>query len=101
MTHPEWTNPDRNLLGFIPYMLDDNNPRPAAKQFDIGYAHGGGWNPMKGLTLHDDDTLTYPGDPPLQHVSETKLRDERILLYPHAIVVVIQPDRSFEACHMD
>ena len=74
------------MLGFLPSFLNENDPRPAAQQFDANYQHGGGWQPMEGWTLADDDMLKYPGDPPQSPLAETRLRDERILFYPHAFV---------------
>lgn len=96
--HPDMT---REHLGLLPGMLDPSDPRPAREQFDANYQHGGGWFPTKGHVLSADNTLTYPGDPPLKPVAMTLLRDELILLYPYSFVAIIQPDRTFEVCRMD
>jgi hypothetical protein len=55
------TRPDD--LGFLPLMLDDEDPRPAAAQLDETYAHGGGWRPFgEGQGTKEGLALAYPGD---------------------------------------
>ena len=57
MSPPRWvlyggTSPA--MLGFLPMMLDDEDPRPAAEQLNETYAHGGGWMPFgKGQWIRD------------------------------------------------
>lgn len=91
-----------DILGLIPGMLDDGNDLSAAKQLDHAYSHGGGWRPFDGFVL-DKETLgiKYEDDPEMFPLVETKLRDERILFYPYAWVMILQPDNSFEICRMD
>lgn len=96
--HPQATP---EMLGYLPEMISDEDPRPAREQFDTNYRQGGGWSPFPGFTLMPDDTLEYPGDPPVQVLAETKLRDERILLYEHSWVAIIQPNGTYEICRMD
>lgn len=100
MLHPRMTE---DMLGLIPSFLDEADPRPAREQFHENYAHGGGWRPVKGwqLSAETPPSIKYPGDPALHPLAETKLRDEHILLYPHAWIVVLQPDGSFELARMD
>jgi hypothetical protein len=98
LLHPRMTD---QHLGYLAWMLNDENPAKAVVQLDQGYRHGGGWHPFNGHTLNDDNSLSYPGDPDMRPVAQAKLRDELILLYPHDWVAVIQPDRSFEVCRMD
>lgn len=88
-------------LGYIPSFLDERNPAPAKEQFDQNYGHGGGWHPLKGFKLEDDNSLVYPGDPPQRPIAAIRFREELVLIYSHAWVAVIQPDRSFEVCRMD
>jgi hypothetical protein len=88
------------LLGFLPGMLSEEDPRPAREQFDANYQHGGGWRPQARFELRGTD-LCYPNDPPLTVLAQTRLRDETIRLYPYGYVVILQPDGSFEACRMD
>jgi hypothetical protein len=92
-------NPD--MLGTIPMMLSEMDPRPARVQLHEGYGHGGGWNPFKGFKLLPGDALQYPGDPVLAPLAQTKLRDELIVVYDYAWVAIIQLDRTFEVCRMD
>jgi hypothetical protein len=93
------------VFGIIPEFLDLTDPRPAREQFNEHYAHGGGWRPMKGWKLMDDNSIWYPSeedsDPPCVPLAQVKFRKELIVLYEHAWVAVIQPDRSFEVCRMD
>jgi hypothetical protein len=98
LLHPDMT-PEH--LGLLPGMLNANDERPAREQFDANYQHGGGWHPMKGHVLGPDNSLTYPGDPPLSPLAFTLLRDEQIVFYDCSWVVIIQPDRTFEVCRMD
>lgn len=89
------------MLGLIPEFLSESSPAKAVEQLDQAYRHGGGWRPMRGFTLQPNDNLYYPGDPPLAPLAQAMLRFERIVIYPHAWVAVIQPDRSFEVARMD
>lgn len=95
--HPQGAD----LVGYIPEFLSPDDPRPAKEQFNDAYAHGGGWNPMEGWELLPLRRLKYPGDPPLKPVAELILRDETILVYPHAWVAIVQADGSFEVARMD
>jgi hypothetical protein len=90
------------MLGYLPLFLNDDDQRPAVEQLDANYRHGGGWRPMQGWTF-DPKTLAirYPGDPTLKPIAEMRLRKERILVYPHDWVVVVQPDNSFQIARMD
>src|SRR5215831_9910678 len=96
MLHPQMS---LEHLGFIPTFVFEEDPRPAKEQFNERY-HYGGWQPFKGFELNEDNSLSYPGDPPLQPLASTELRDETIVFYPHAWVAIIQRDRSFEVCRM-
>ncbi len=87
-------------FGLIPDFLDADNPAKAVEQLDNNYRHGGGWRPMKGFEMKEY-VLQYPGDPPLKPLGYMRLRDERIFVYQHGIVAVVQPDLSFEAARMD
>ena len=89
------------VLGLLPDFLSPDNPASAREQLHHNYNHGGGFQPFDGFTLHDDNSLKYPGDPPYPPVAIAKLRDETIILYPHSWVAIIQPDRSFVVARMD
>ncbi len=98
MLHPKMT---MEMLGLIPEMLSEHDPRPAREQFDQNYRHGGGWSPMPGFERREGHVLKYPGDPPLQPLARTQLRSELIVFYEPEIVAIFQQDGSFEACRMN
>jgi hypothetical protein len=87
-------------LGLLPEFLDAGDPRPARDQIDANYRRGG-WRPIAGLTMQDDGSLVYPGDPPIQPLYETYLRREIVRLYEASIVAIIQPDGTFEVSRID
>lgn len=95
-------NATEDMLGFIPQFLSPADDRPAAVQFHNAYQHGGGWSPFEGFTM-DPNTFAvkYPGDPAIPALAIASLRDERIVVYPHAWVAIIQPDGSWELARMD
>ena len=88
-------------LGMVPWFLAPDDPRPAKEQFDERYVHGGGWRPINGFKLLEGLRLKYPGDPVLEPIAAWELRDEKIVMYPHAIVAIYQPDGTFEVARMD
>jgi hypothetical protein len=90
-----------DMLGYLPQMFDERDPRPAREQVDANYGHGGGWEPFQGFTMLPNGNLSYPGDPPTALLAEARLRDEVIRFYEHSWVAIIQPDGSFEICRMD
>lgn len=92
-----------DLVGYIPQFLSEEDPRPAREQFNDAYRHGGGWSPFgEGKWKHKGNFLIqYPGDPMYVPVATAKLRDETIVVYPHAWVGIFQPDGSFEIARMD
>jgi hypothetical protein len=91
-----------DMLGLLPDMISEDDPRPAKEQFDSNYQHGGGWVAMPRFSFDPSSkAIRYPGDPPMRHIAHTHLRDEWILIYPHAWVCIVQPDGSFEVARMD
>jgi hypothetical protein len=94
-------NPKATLdhIGLIPSFLSELDPRPAAQQFNERYCSG--WRPQEKFQLRDDESLKYPGDPPMHPFAVMRFRDETIYIYEHGYVAIVQPDRSFEACRMD
>lgn len=99
-----------NAVGFIPSFLNRDDPRPAAEQFRQNYI--GGWTPFKGFTLSpgvtpgllDGDNIPkikYSGDPAMPPLAYGMLRDEMIVVYPSAWVMILQPDGSHEIARMD
>jgi hypothetical protein len=89
-------------LGFIPMFLNPRDTRSAKEQFNTAYAHGGGWRKFEGFTMRASDrAIKYPGDPAFKPLAEGKLRNETILVYPHAWVAIVQPDGTYEIARMD
>lgn len=90
------------MLGFIPMMLSDADPRQASEQFEESYRHGGGWNAFTGFKMLENGNLKYPGDPETKLLFEGKLHDtETIRVYESAWVAIVQPNGDFEVCRMD
>lgn len=88
------------LLGIIPIFFDEDDPRPAREQVAERYV--GGWHPSPGFTLDDESLfLLYEGDPPLCPAAACRLRDEIIIVYPHAWVAIIHKNGSFEVARCD
>jgi hypothetical protein len=98
MLHSEMT---LGHMGYIPSFLNEDNPACAKEQIHHNYAHGGGWHSLLGFTLDENNTLLFPGDPPLTPLAETYLRDEHILFYDYAFVVIKQKDGLFEVARLD
>ena len=105
LNHPRMT---MELIGpYLPTWLTiaERNPAPITKTLGQLYAHGGGWRPFEGFTLNDDNSLSYPGDPPTlplaTFIFEGAHEGEIAVFYQHEWVAVIAPDRSFEICRMD
>lgn len=88
----------QNCFGFIPSFLYEIDPRPAQEQFAERYQ--GGWRPMAGFVM-ENTTLHYRGDPPLHPIALLQFREERLFLYPHEWVAIVQPDGSFQVARMD
>jgi len=91
-----------DVWGIIPTMLNVDDPRPAAQQLDSGYQHGGGWRPFTKFTFDQKAaTLTYPGDPPMRPLSIMSFRDETLMMFESAWVVILQKDGRWEVSRMD
>lgn len=97
LIHPRATF---DMLGYIPNFIAADDPRKAREQFDANYEYGG-WKPNPGFKKGADDSIRYPGDPALPPVAQFKLRDERVVYYPNAIVAIIQADGGFEVARLD
>lgn len=91
-----------HMLGMLPYWLHEGIKDSAAQQLNKHYQHGGGWRPFHGFTFYKDShAIEYPGDPEHKPVAEIHFRDERIYVYDHAWVAIVQPDGTYEICRMD
>jgi len=53
------------------------------------------------FTMHGGMSLHYPGDPAFRPLAMARFRDEKIVIYEHEYVAVIQPDGSFEVSRMN
>jgi hypothetical protein len=97
--HPRAT---MDHIGLIPNFLVEEDPRPASEQFDERYNFGGGWRPMSNFKM-DPKTfvLKYPGDPTFAPIARIEFRKERIFIYEHAFVCIVQEDGSFSVARMD
>jgi hypothetical protein len=97
--HPQATI---KMLGYIPDLLSDSDPRSAKDQINANYAYGGGWAPFKKNNwLIVNDSIKYLTDPPHPLLFEARLRDETIRFYNGAWVAIVQPDGSFEVARID
>jgi hypothetical protein len=90
------------MLGYIPDMLHEEDPRSAREQLDSNYQHGGGWQPFEGFEMLPNGNLQYPGDPCTLLLAEAMLHGkEMIRFYNHSWVAIVQPDGTFEVSRMD
>jgi hypothetical protein len=56
---------------------------------------------MRGFNMLSDGKLKYPGDPIMQPLAETKLRDETIRYYEYSWLSITQPDGTYEVARLD
>jgi hypothetical protein len=90
------------MAGFIPGFLNEDDPRKAKEQINTAYAHGGGWNKFDGFAFDPQSLeIKYEGDPALKPYLAITLRDELILVYPHAWTLILQRDNSYEIARLD
>lgn len=82
------------MLGRIPLLLDPACTDPAWMQFRDNLGH---WNPEPPgwWDLGADDTLHYPGLPPVMPAAVAMLRQEKIMVYPAGWVVIAQPNGEY------
>lgn len=89
-------------LGFLPSFLSEDDPRPAREQIHDNYRHGGGWRPFKGFKFDPGNlSITYPDDPPQYPLATVKLREEFLIFYPHAWLLIMQPSGKYEISRVD
>lgn len=90
-------------LGYIPQFINETDARPVREQLHESYLHGGGWNPFKGFKFHDGDWphISYPGDPDFRAIAETTIHGQRLIVFSHDWVGLVQPDGSLEISRMD
>lgn len=97
LLHPRAT---QEMLGAIPFWLDEANPATAKDQLNAAY-HFGGWIEVPGFTLNDDDSLSYPGDPDLKPIAEAMVHEEKVYMYQYSIIAVVRQNRTFNVTRMD
>ena len=94
-------------LGFLPGMLDEDNPKLAREQLDAGYSHGGGWHPdmgvenwsvVKGFTLYSN---RYHESYRARAVIYLPLTGEMVIVAEHDFVGIISPGRDIEVARMN
>lgn len=91
-------------LGFLWDILDSSDKRPVKEQLEDRYRHGGGWSPFgQGQWKLDRMTMTlrYPGDPPMKPLAMTAVGPEHVFFYPHAMLLVLQPNGDFDVTRVD
>ena len=93
LKHPQATV---ESLGLLPAFFHEMDPRSAKDQLTSNY----GWNSIQGFSLVNDQ-LHYPEDPPLYLLAESKLREERLLLFEYEWLAIVQADGSFEVSRVD
>ena len=86
--------------GFIPSFLNLDDERPLKEQIDANYI--GGWREFNGFQIKQKSwTIGYPGDPDMQPLAGTALHGEVLAVYPHAWVMIVQEDSSYEIARLD
>lgn len=91
-----------DMLGFLPQMASQFDPRPAREQFHQNYAHGGGWQDFQGFKLNPEDlSIKFTGDPKMLPFATANLGNELIAFYDCSWVAIIQPDQSYSISRMD
>jgi hypothetical protein len=90
-------------LGFLPDILRRDDPRPVREQLEDRYAHGGGYRAKSfdKFKLGKNMVLKWPGDEPQKPLAATLINDELVVLYPHALLLVMQSDGKFEVTRVD
>jgi hypothetical protein len=102
--HPKATP---EMLGYVPSIIIDDDPRSAKEQIADRYNHGGGgWSPFEGHIMLPNGNLQYPEDPPTRLLFEAILHkgqdnEEKLRFYEHAWIAVIQADGTFEISRID
>jgi hypothetical protein len=93
------------LLGLIPAIIRQEDPRPVREQVADRYAHGGGWHPFGqgAWRLGSGMKLQFPGDPAMKPLAATTmpLSGEVVYLYAHSMILVMNSDHNYEVSRMD
>ena len=106
----KWTilNPlGMHYLGFLPeWWRAQYDERPVTQQLHDAYRHGGGWDPLPGFVLQDGNKAQYKPndpdrDPPYEPLAIGEANGEKVIVYDHSWVGVINKDGTFEMNRMD
>lgn len=103
-----WRERYLEAAGLIPLFMSARDETDAVTQIDRSYSHGGGWHEFKGFKLESFDPenpmrarLRYPGDPPYPAVAWTKLRNEYVIVFASAWVIVTKNGKTFRCARID
>lgn len=97
LLHPRAT---RQHLGYIPLFFDERDARSAKDQINERYIFGG-WQPFTGPTLDENMAMCYSNDPPQPALAVIRLSTERVFIYPHAFVAIVQANGTAEFARLD
>ncbi len=94
-----------DIVGALVLCWDKNDPRPAIEQHDERQMGNGPWSDSKGKFKLDPETyfLKYPGDPAYKPmaIAELPLTKQKIIVYNHAWVVILDEDGSWTVDRRD
>lgn len=93
-----------DAVGLLPFCWDTSDPRTAVEQHDERQVGNGPFSDFKGFTYDTEtEALKYPGDPALLPLAFAvlPLSRERIIVYPHAWVAIVQDDGSYRVDRRD
>jgi hypothetical protein len=86
-----------NALGPVPNLLNANDVRQVHEQLNEILAAG--WNPegdKLGWQFNADESLSYPGMPPVMPVAFAQHGLEKVYMYPAQWMVILQLDGSYQ-----
>lgn len=96
MTYQSWPE----VWGIIPTFIDPADRRTAKAQIAENYV--GGWSPFKGFRFDpNENSLTYPEDEPMFPIDARMFRDELLMIYDSAWVVILEKDGKWEVSRLD
>jgi hypothetical protein len=101
--------------GYLPMMLNENDPASVQDQLQITYAHGGGWHSFKGFSLaqlkehypdgeptgRDMYALKYPEDPPMMEKSRATFRNQLLVLFEGDWLGIIENEKLIDVARID
>lgn len=92
----------REVVGFIPAFVSEENPDSVTKQINDRYSYGGGWNPLEGFVMDKSDkSIQYPEDPKLMPLAVGVIKGCEVIVYDHGWVAVVNEDGNYEVSRID